>query len=156
MDNRRIQINIATVLRKIGSDKCVEKANIFENTTSTITTLNFRNLALDSSDVISIMNCLKQKEGTDTNLIRSISFSYNSLLGNSGAIAIAKNLPTSLHEIGLVNCGISDAGRIELLDWMKKSRNLKMVCIEQNNFSKKLRIQLKQFGVDNPQILLVI
>ena len=62
MDNRSIQINIATVLRKIGSDKCVEQANIFENTTSTITTLNFRNLALDSSDVLSIMNCLKQKE----------------------------------------------------------------------------------------------
>ncbi len=152
---KSIQSNIATALRKVGSEECLDKAKTIENPSHSIHTLNFRNLALNSSDVIAIANCLNPKEENQHQLIRSISFSYNPLLGNSGAIALAKKLPKSLHEIGLVNCGISEEGGMELLNWMKNSTELKMACIEQNNFSEKLKNQFQQFGANNPQMVLV-
>ncbi|MGK0391813.1 MAG: hypothetical protein ACI94Y_004580 [Maribacter sp.] len=147
--NNSIQIKIATILREIGTEKGLEKVKIFENITAPIHTLNLRNLALNSANVISIANCLKQEK-----TIKSISFSYN-LIGDLGAIALAKSLPKYLYEIGLVDCGINDAGGIELLNWMKQSIHLKMICIEQNNFSEKLRIEFKKYSKNNPQILFI-
>lgn len=49
----------------------------------------------------------------DNDLIKSISFSYNSSLGDLGAIALSKDLSKNICEIGLVNCGISDVGGID-------------------------------------------
>jgi hypothetical protein len=42
--------------------------------------------------------------------IKSISFSYNQLLGDDGTITIINNLPDTVNEIGLVDCGIGDCG----------------------------------------------
>lgn len=117
--------------------------------------LNLRDLGLNSEDVTAIAHCFKQETGHQKTPLYSISFSYNYLLGDSGAMVLAKHLPASIREIGLVNCGIGDIGGIELMNWMRKSSNLKMICIEQNNFSAELRLGLKKFSADNPQIIVV-
>lgn len=153
--NKEPQTKIANILRKIGTKKCLEKAKMLDNASSPVSTLHLRDLDLNSSNIISISNCLKQQEGTNYSLLKSISFSYNKLIGDTGVIALTESLPKSICEIGLVNCGINDIGGIELLNWMKNSPNLRMVCIEQNNFSEKLRLKFKKFSADNPQILVV-
>ena len=66
-----------------------------------------------------------------------------------------KKLPKSILEIGLVNCGINDIGGAEILNWMRSASSLRMICIEQNNFSENLKSEFKQFSNHNPQILVV-
>jgi hypothetical protein len=68
---------------------------------------------------------------------------------------IAKKLPHSIYEIGLVGCGIGDKGGTEVLNWMRKSYNLQMICIEQNNFSEKLKIEFNVFKKENPKVMVI-
>jgi len=68
---------------------------------------------------------------------------------------IAKKLPSSIGEIGLVDCGIGDKGGAEILNWMKKSHKLQMICIEQNNFSDKMKMECYIFKKENPKIIVV-
>jgi hypothetical protein len=106
--------------------------------------------------VAAVAGILEQEKGNNSNLIKSISFSYNHLIGDTGAIAIARSLPYSVCEIGLVDCGIGDKGGTEILNWMKTSPQLQMICIEQNNFSDKLKMEFKVFKNTNPKIMVVI
>lgn len=142
---------IAAALRKVGSKKCIEKAEILENESSNLTTLHLRDLGLTCAGIKSITDCFEQENSS----FKSISLSYNHLLGNEGVIILMKKLPKTFSEIGLVNCGISDDGGVEILNWMKNSTNLKMICMEQNNFSEKLRANFQKFNIANPQILVV-
>lgn len=147
---------IASILREIGTNRCIEKAEALEKESSPIRFLNLRDLDLNTSDVISIANCLNQEKEHYKSFLKSISFSYNILLGDTGAIALANNLPNYLCEIGLVNCGISDIGGIEILNWIKTSTNLQMICIEQNHFSEKLKLEFRKFSSNRPLLLVVV
>lgn len=147
---------IIQALCNIGTEPCLKKARALEKESSPIRTLSLRNLSLSASDVTSIANCLNPEKETDNDLIKSISFSYNSLLGDSGVIALAKNLSKNIREVGLVNCGISDIGGSEILNWMKNAPQLQMICMEQNNFSETLKSAFREFSRENPQILVVI
>ncbi len=145
---------IANVLREIDNLECLKKAETLESGKSEISTLNLRNLGLKSIDILAITDILEKDD--NSNFIKSISFSYNHLIGDLGATLIAESLPTSACEIGLVDCGIGDKGGAEILNWMKTSPNLRMVCIEQNNFSDKLKMEYKAFKKDNPKITVVL
>ena len=115
--------------------------------------MHLRGLELNFWHIEAIANCLKQAEGR-CNQLKSVSFSYNSL-GNAGVATLIKSLPSSVTEIGLVNCGISDTGGTEILDWMKNRQNIQMVCIEQNNYSTALRAVFQSFSNTHPDILFV-
>ncbi|MEQ9300974.1 MAG: hypothetical protein RIF33_20535 [Cyclobacteriaceae bacterium] len=119
---------------------------MLEATSAPLTTLHFRSLGLSSVQVVSIAEAFEQDTEGTNHLIASVSFSYNRDLGDLGAAALAKNMPHSLQEIGLVACGIGDIGGLALLDWIKKSPQLRMVCIEQNSFSPELSAQFRQLG----------
>ena len=144
---------IAKLLRKKGSLECTQKAETLENEISDISNLNLRNLGLDEQDIVDITNILEQEN--DTIYIKSISFSYNKLIGNVGATLIAKKIPHSIYEIGLVDCGIGDKGGYEILHWMRKSNSLQMICIEQNNFSDSLKREFNIFKRENPKVMVV-
>jgi len=149
----RIQQKSAAVLRKIGSKACIEKARMLESSASPMTSFNFRSLGLSTSAILSIAGILRQEK--DSQSITSISFSYNRLLGDSGAIALAQSLPDSICEVGLVDCRIGEKGGIALLDWIKEAPNLKMICIEQNHFSDALRMAFREVGKEKPNVLVV-
>jgi len=142
-----MKINI--ILQNIGTKKCIEKAAILAKVTAPIQTLHLRDLDLKIVDIRAISDCLNEEEH-----LKSISLSYNSI-GDLGTIVLVENLPKSITEIGLVNCGITDVGGMELLKYMKKSPQLQMVCIEENHFSVALRIAFQQFNKENTQILFV-
>lgn len=128
-----------------------EKAEALENDKSQTGILNLRNLGLKTSDIGAITDVLKN----ENNAIKSISFSYNHLIGDVGAILIVESLPSSICEIGLVDSGICDKGGIEILNWMKTSSHLRMICVEQNNFSDKLKMEFKDFKKDSPKITVI-
>jgi hypothetical protein len=147
---------IATILRNIGNLECIEKAKILEEDTYQSRTLNLRSLNLKPNDMIAISDILKQEKETHSDFITSISFSYNTLIGDAGATILARSLPLSLCKIGLVDCGIGDKGGSAILNWMKNTAHLQMVCIEQNCFSVKLKMEFKIFRKNNPKITVVV
>lgn len=148
------QEKLISTLREIGSAKCLEKSTEIENSSS-IRSLHLRSLDLTASEVLLLANCLRPNGFSEDSLIESISFSYNFKLGDKGAISLAKNLPSSIREIGLVNCGITDEGGIALLEWMKKTPHLRVVCIEGNNFSQKIKESFQKFSKTHPHIVFV-
>ena len=155
INNKGIPMEIAKILRIIGSKKCLERAEILEDESFSMSSLNLRDLGLNSSNIKFIAGCLKQEKERNTDFLKSVSFSYNYHLGDLGVIALIRNLPTSICEIGLVDCGISDIGGIEILSWMRDSPMLQMICMEQNNFSAELRLKFKKFSASNPHVLVV-
>ncbi len=151
--NKSIQIEIANILRTIGSKKCLAKAEDLLSQSPPLVSLHLRDLELNTTQVSSIASCFN--EATESSkYIKSISFSNNNI-GDAGAIALTKHLPESIRELGLVNCGISDAGGTQILNWMKRSTTLKMVCIEGNHYSERLKEEFLTFGSTNSRILFV-
>lgn len=84
-----------------------------------------------------------------------MSVSYNQRLGDSGVTILLEKLPATVSEIGLVNCGIGDVGGLVILNWMRNSQNLQMICMEQNNFSANLRMEFSRFGSENPSVVVI-
>jgi len=154
--DKNILREIASILRKIGSKKCIEKSQYLASNASIGKTINLRDLELNASNIVSISSCLKQERGLPSHNVKSINFSYNILLGDLGVIALASNLPKSICEIGLVNCGINDLSGIEILNCINGLPNLKIICIEQNNFSEKLKLEFRKYNSNNPQVLVVV
>lgn len=144
---------ISDILFDIGTPECLEKVMEMEKNSPNRTSYHFRSLGLNPEDVLNICDVI-QKERSPS--ITSISFSYNPYFGDEGAIILAKSLPLSMQEIGLVDCGIVDEGGLAILNWVKHAPNLKMICIEQNNFSQKLKAQFHKFAKNNPNILVVV
>jgi hypothetical protein len=147
---------IAKVLINTKNSECLKKAESLEIETPQIDTLNLRNLGLKAIDISAIANILKQEKNNNAGFIKSISFSYNDLIGDIGATEIVRSLPSSICEIGLVGCGIGDKGGNEILEWIKTLPNLKMICIEQNSFSDNLKTEFNMFKKNNPKIMVVI
>ena len=108
------------------------------------------------NDIVSICDVLKQEKSNSSTAIKSIRFSNSTLIGDIGSSALASSLPLSICEIGLVNRDIGDKGGNEMLHCIKTVSNLNMICIEQNNFSDKLKMEFKAFKENNPNIILVI
>ncbi|MFT7070836.1 MAG: hypothetical protein ACJAZY_003738 [Spirosomataceae bacterium] len=122
-----------------------------KNTTIESNSLILRNSNLTIEDISEIANMLKS---STTDFIKIISLSYNEI-GDFGASLLAKSMPLSINEVELVGCKIGDEGGIEILHWMKNATNLKMICIEQNNFSEQLKSAFTEFKRSNPQVIVV-
>jgi hypothetical protein len=128
-------------------------ANQIQDHTPFEDTLALRAKWLNTSDIEYIMNAFKDFKGQIP--VKTLSFSYNVELGNEGAIIIAKSLPKSIISLGLVGCGIKDAGGEAIYSWMVSATQLKMICIENNNFSIELKKKYSDFAKKHPAILVV-
>jgi hypothetical protein len=127
--------------------------NKTEQSLNISTNFHFRKLGLKASNIASIMNKVTQTNKLKP--VHSISFSYNPLLGDSGVISILNTMPKTIREIGLVDCGMTDLAGKELLKELQEYTNLKMLCIEQNNISDKIKKEFKLFSKKNPGILVL-
>jgi hypothetical protein len=145
---------IAKVLEETNRQECIKESQNLQVNNFKSKRLNLRNLNLTLSDINQITDILEQVKNSKNETIESISFSYNSI-GDNGIALIVNSLPISINEIGLVDCGIEDAGALEILNWMKKATQLKMICIEENNFSTEVNSKFKTFKKSNPHITII-
>ena len=76
----------------------------------------------------SILTSVKLADMQSQQSIKSISFSYNPSLGDSGAEVFSENLRLHVLEVGLVACDIQDEGGYEILEWIKATPSLLMIC----------------------------
>ncbi len=147
---------IAAILKDTEHPELIQKANALLDNSAQKNTLHLRALNLKQKNIITIAKVLKLEKDNETQHLKSISFSYNHLLGDVGATVLFNSLPESIREIGLVHCGIGDKGGIEILNWIRNAPHLRMICIEGNNFSEKLKNQFRAFQNKNTKILVVI
>lgn len=145
-------LHITMKRKKIEDTQKMNSSKTFELDTSNI--LHLRNQNLNQSDMFSIADMLKQLKDQKEAII-SISFSYNKNIGDVGITLLMQNMPLNVWELGCVWCGISDDGARAVLEWMKQSQNLQMICIEQNNFSDDIQEQFRDFKKENPHIIVI-
>jgi len=94
---------------------------------------------IDAAGAETITTALKSLPDEQRSSLVSVSLSYNDALGDTGTIALAQGLPSSLRELGLVGCGAGDAGGEALLQWAGQAPRLRTLCIEDNLFSEGAR-----------------
>lgn len=144
---------IAEALRGFDRKDCLEKAKSMETTSHS--SLHLRSLDLNEKEILQLATILKDHKNDTNPPIKSISFSFNKEMKDEGIQYLLPALPSSLQELGLVNCGLNDLGGFALLNWAKDSKNLKMLCVENNNFSPELQNAFGAFRLENPSILVV-
>lgn len=156
-DNDMDLANLINTLRAIDKAVCDTAAEVIEKALDTGSSLylHLRNAELNPSDVLNLGEALRALSNNDTKPLLSFSVSYNSTLGDTGAIVLAQSLPHSLQEVGFVNCNIHDAGGVALLHWAKQNRNLKMICIEGNSFTTETQSLFRLFSQDNPELTVI-
>jgi hypothetical protein len=97
--------------------------------------LEFRNLQLNIEELTIILNIINSFKKRFS--IKSISF--NSKLGDKGAIFLANNLPNTVKNLGLVGCNVRDHGANSILTWIQNATSLQMICIENNAISNEVK-----------------
>lgn len=82
--------------------------------------------------------------------------SYNPGLTAANIETLTKYFPTSLTDLGMVRCAITDIGGTALLIWSQRAAQLRMICIEQNDFSPELRANFRELGRSKPNLTVII
>jgi hypothetical protein len=114
-----------------------------------------RDKNLDTNDARSIAIIL-QKAKENSEIIDSISFSYNKHIDDTGVDLLMQHMPVTVSEFGFVNAEINDVGGLAILQWMQRSKSLQMVCIEKNNFSQDLKKKFNDFKKQDPNIIIIL
>lgn len=135
---------LAKALRLIGGPVCFTAADNLEanQSNSDSVHLHLRCAGLEASDAMVIAGALNSLPRTSYSELVSMSLSYNFTLGDAGAIAMAQSLPPTIRELGLVNCGIGDAGGEALLRWAEQANGLRILCIEENQISEGIKLRM--------------
>jgi hypothetical protein len=100
--------------------------------------LHLRSLNINSDDLNLLMEFLKMKSSLLA--VASFSLSYNTELGDFGIEKVMRNLPKTIRELGIVNCGITDIGAQIILDELINHPDLSLICMEQNELTDSMRI----------------
>jgi hypothetical protein len=116
------------------------------NTNVTNGNLHFRRLGLDQAELLTLIGEVEETLKKSSQELNSLSLSYNHILGDIGLIKILEFLPPDLKDLGLVGCGIGDAGIEKLLEWIESATDLEMLCIEKNHFSSEMSTQLQRMS----------
>jgi hypothetical protein len=149
--SNNLRARLAAALHSIGNDTCAAAARRMESAMHQRDVhLQLRNAALTSSDTLRIADVLRTSSHGETLRLRSFSLSYNTDIGDAGALHLARALPETLPELGLVGCKIGEAGGTALLEWAKTATRLRMICVENNDFSAALASQFRDLANTRP------
>lgn len=137
---------LAQALRTIGTDSCISAANDLEDRDYRGGSFRFhvRDAGINSTGAVAIATALHSVSSDQALALVSFSLSYNAALGDDGAIALAKALPPTLRELGLVGCGIGETGGLALHKWARQAHGLRMICIENNRLSDRLKTRFQE------------
>lgn len=149
---------LISALRAIGTDVCNAAARNLEAAEGSNApfSLHLRNAGLTVSDAEVLAKALLRYPLENGRVLRSFSVSYNPLLGDHGAAALAESLPQSVSEVGFVGCDIGDAGGEALLKWAGQAPSLSMICVEGNAFSQSTEMRFRDLARERAGLLVVV
>ena len=156
--NRHLNMDaLIDALRSIGKPICLDAAEklqgLVENSGSF--DLHLRRAGLDAEDAMLLAEAMREKPGSYNVTLRSFSASYNPNLTDEGVIALANAFPTTMTGLGLVGCSIGDPGGLAILGWAENAESPRMICIEANAFSAKVRSRILAFGQKRKSLFLI-
>jgi hypothetical protein len=132
-------------LRQINTKICLQAVDILEAETSHNIKLELRDAEFGKGDIKKICDVLSTLPKQQEFQINSFSLSYNKITDNDIKF-LSASMPSKLEQLGLVGCSISDAGAEYLLEWLTKSTQLKLLCIEDNSFNSELKTKFKHIS----------
>ncbi|MEH6452632.1 MAG: hypothetical protein V7782_06255 [Psychromonas sp.] len=118
--------------------------------------LHLRNANLNNEEIDLIAKAIKTVDVEGGPSLQSFSMSYSPNLRDHGVLSLVKTLPSTVTEIGLVQCGISDKGGEALLVWAAGAPKLHWLCVEKNYFSNKTKEQFIKLGKERNHLLVVV
>ena len=118
--------------------------------------LHLRRADLNDSDVEYISKAIGLIHAAKGPLLESFSMSYNADITNEGVLNLIESLPSSVTEIGLVGCGISDDAGEALVNWALKAPKLHWLCVEQNSFSEMMKNRLMKLSQKTKGLLVIV
>lgn len=132
---------MVTALRAIGTPVCLQVADRLQAQGNTVTEfdLHLRSANLDVASADRLARGIDQTTRIGGAKLRSFSASYNPELSDAGVMRLCDAFPGSLTELGLVGCELGDVSGSVLLDWASQAPSLRMICIEDNDFSDRVR-----------------
>lgn len=149
---------LISALRSTGNIVCLNAAQRLEASRASKVEydLHLRSADLGASDAEIIARGIHQNYLNKGPALRSFSMSYNPGLTDSGVVALTRAFPSTLTELGLVGCAIGDEGGAALLRWSKEANELRMICVEGNNFSSSIRLAFTALAQERPSLLIVV
>ncbi len=118
--------------------------------------LHLRKADLGVSDAEIIASAIRKVSLYKGPALKSFSMSYNPGLTDTGILALALAFPSTVTELGFVECAIGDEGGEGLLRWCKKATELRMICVEGNNFSSRISQGFMALAQTRPHLLVVV
>jgi hypothetical protein len=149
------KIKLLSCLKSIATKKCLQAAISIENDSSKEIKLELRDAGLDLTQVKQLARVFASLTDEDMYQLKTLSFSYNNL-GDEAVSYLITSMPQNLSELGLVGCSITDTGGKELLGWLKKTSDLKLLCIENNKFTANLKTEFREWSKEKKVLYLVI
>ena len=73
----------------------------------------------------------------------SFGVSYNPDIGGLGDGKLLTALPNDTMELGLVGCNLGDNASTHIVAFIQRSKRLRMVCVEDNHFSKRVKVLIR-------------
>jgi hypothetical protein len=145
-------------LRSTGNIVCLGAADRLEGsrTANVYYDLHLRNAGLGVVDAAIIAQAIRKLSYHEAPALRSFSMSYNRGLRDAGVVLLAQAFPATLTELGLVDCAIGDKGGVALLRWAEKAIELRMICVEGNRFSEKIRQEFASLAKEKTNLLVVV
>jgi hypothetical protein len=140
-DDRNYFVVLIKTLRALKKPVCEKVADKLEKQVQNFSfyDLHIRNAMLNGSDAKKMSEALKWFHQSYKLRLMSFSISYNPSIGQIGAVSILTSLPKDIEVLGMVACNLSDDTGQHLIEYMQKAKNLSMVCVEENNFSKNMK-----------------
>ncbi len=147
-----------SALRSTGNAVCLAAAQRLEafRASKVEYDLHLRNADLGASDAEIIARAIREISKNNGPALRSFSMSYNPGVTDGGVVALARAFPSTLTELGLVECEIGDEGGAALLRWSKQASELRMICVEGNGFSSSIRLGFTALAQERPNLLVVV
>ena len=136
---------LSKALRETGHAVCIDAADRLKRSLAPDFNLHLRNAGLIPTDAAVIAEALAQFD-QDSPCLRSFSVSYNPTLGDAGVKVLLAALPATVNELGMVGCELSDDSGQTLLEWVHQADGLRMMCVEGNRYSARMRGLLSELG----------
>ena len=106
--------------------------------------IHIRNAGLNTEDATLIAAGLEEVKFLAQPRLRSFSVSYNHAIGVAGVEGILASLPEIVQELGMVSCRLTDESAKPMINFLKRSKALRMICVEDNLFSRSVKVEIKK------------
>ena len=109
--------------------------------------LHLRSANLSIEDAEGVAGGIRALHSQPKALLTSFSVSYNTGLQRKGLSSLLSTLPTKhLAALGVVDCDLDDDSAYLIAEFISKCQSLRMVCVEENNFSEQAKDSIVEAG----------